>query len=117
MQAQALSLITLQASNDNREFGFYSAPGKLLRLYTRYVGTPFSSPGEAPGVIRARDVSANYFGDGWTTEAPDLFIHSHLNRGVGDQPGDGDFRNAGILGLTVAAIQPNGRLTCTRGNQ
>ncbi|WP_252259812.1 RHS repeat domain-containing protein [Erythrobacter aurantius] len=117
VQAQALNLITLQASNDNREFGFYSAPGKLLRLYTRYVGTPFSSPGEGPGVIRARDVSANYFGEGWTTEAPDLFIHSHLNRGVGNQPEDGDFRNAGILGLTVAAIQPNGRITCTRGNQ
>jgi len=95
--AQALTLITLQARND-REFGFFSAPGNILRLNSRYNGAPFSSPGEAPAVIRARDLNSNYFGEGWTTEAPDLFIHSHLHRGIGGQPGDGDFRNAAILG-------------------
>jgi len=32
-------------------------------------------------------------------------------------PDNGDYENAAVLGITIAAVQPDGTVTCTKGGE
>ena len=103
------------------EVGFFFGP-RTLRPGGVHMGSSFySSNAKDSRTLAAGDVvnMKNNFDSSMFNDhgEPTVLVHNHWDRGVGAAPGDGDYETAAALGITVAAVQPNGTVTCTSGGR
>ncbi len=113
VQAAALAALNLASAND-AEFGFFVSENIFSSGYS--TGPAFSS-GDQRGITR-RTVDRNQAGffrslfNG--TYAPSLFVHTHQNNPPPSPLSRTDQTSAAQRGITYAAIDRAGNLTCSR---